>query len=391
MIMNVTQRGVILLLKSAITGERYPLPEGFDLETAYSRLRKHHMDTLLYEGAVRCGIPRETPIMQQLFRSYCRCLLISEGQQADACRIFAAFDRAGIDYLPLKGCNMKPRYPKPELRSMGDADVLIRLEQREKISAILESLGFVFRQETDHEIIWKSPKLCLELHKHLIPSYNKDLHPYFGTGWQLARHHRLGRHDMAPEDEFLFHFTHFAKHYRDGGIGCRYVVDLWVFLASFPDMDLRQVEWQLDKLQLLEFYRNIRLLLRYWFEDGPGDEKLDFMTDFIFASGSWGQMESKTISRAVRDRKHSPLGFSGKLLYLWQIAFPPAPVLRDKYRVLYKAPWLLPLVWLLRPVYKLLFEFTTLKRQERNLEALTPENLRDRQQALRYVGLDYRF
>ena len=389
--MNVTQQGVIALLKSAITGECLPLPEGFDLETAYPRLRKHHMDALLYEGAVRCGIPREAPVMQQLFRSYCRCLLISEGQLSEVRRIFHAFDKNGIDYLPLKGVNMKPRYPKPELRSMGDADVLIRLEQRENISAVLEELGFTFDHETDHEIIWRTKKLCLELHKHLIPSYNKDLHPYFGTGWQLAQHRLLGRHAMKPEDEFLFHFTHFTKHYRDGGIGCRYVVDLWVFLRCFPDMNLQQVEQELEKLQLLEFYRNIRELMEHWFADGPGSEKLDFITDYIFSSGSWGQMESRTVSRAVRDRKHSPLGFSGRLLYLWQIAFPRAEVLRDKYRVLYKAPWLLPVVWLLRPFYKLLFEFRTLEKQERNLEALTQENLRDRQKMLRYVGLDYRF
>ena len=389
--MTTTQQGIITLLKSAVTGQSLPLPEGFDLETAYTPVRRHHMDALLYEGAVRCGIPREEPIMQQLLRSYCRCLIISEGQLSETKRIFDAFDKNGIDYLPLKGVNMKPRYPKPELRSMGDADVLIRLEQRQQIDAILRDLGFTFQQETDHEIIWRSKQLFLELHKHLIPSYNKDLHPYFGTGWQLARHRAMGLHTMSPEDEFLFHFTHFTKHYRDGGIGCRYVADLWVFLRTFPDLKLSQVEQELEKLQLLEFYSNIRRLMDYWFADGPGSEKLDYITDFIFSSGSWGQMESKTLSRAVRDAKHSPLGFSGRLLYLWQTAFPPANVLRDKYKVLYKAPWLLPVVWLLRPFYKLLFEFSSLKKQERNLEALTKENLRDRRRMLQYVGLDYRF
>lgn len=389
--MTTTQRGIITLLKSAVTGQSLSLPEDFDLETAYPPVRKHHMDALLYEGAVLCGIPREKPIIQQLLRSYCRCLIISEGQLSEIRRIYDAFDRKGIDYLPLKGVNMKPRYPKPELRSMGDADILIRLEQRPQIDAVLRELGFAFQKETDHEIIWRTGKLFLELHKHLIPSYNKDLHPYFGTGWQLARHRSLGCHAMCPEDEFLFHFTHFTKHYRDGGIGCRYVADLWVFLRTFPDMDLKQVERELEKLQLLEFYRNIRCLMDYWFADGPGSEKLDYITDFIFSSGSWGQMESKTLSRAVRDTKHSLLGFSGRLLYLWQIAFPPAHVLRDKYKVLYKAPWLLPVVWLLRPFYKLLFEFSSLKKQERNLEALTKENLSDRRRMLQYVGLDYRF
>ncbi len=389
--MTNTQQGIVTLLKSAITGQCLPLPEGFDLEAAYQPLKKHHMAPLLYEGAVTCGLSRDLPVMKQLFQSYCRSLLISEGQLAQLRRIFDAFDKKGIDYLPLKGCCMKPRYPKPELRSMGDGDILIRLEQRGEIDSVLEELGFQFMEETDHELVWQSKKLYLELHKHLIPSYNKDYHPYFGTGWQLARHKAHGLHTMEPEDELLFLFTHFAKHFRDGGIGCRYVVDLWVFFRSFPELDEKKVEEELEKLQLLEFYSNIRDLIACWFADAPGSEKLDVITDFIFASGSWGQSESRVVSRAVRDGKHAPLGFSGRLLYLWQTAFPPVDVLRGKYTVLKKAPWLLPLVWLVRPFYKVFFEFSTLKRQERNLEALSRENLSDRRSMLRYVGLDYRF
>lgn len=389
--MNTMQRGIITLLKSAITGEALPLPAAFDLEAAWPQVKKHHMSALLYEGAVRCGIPRETPVMQTLFQSYCRSLLISEGQMGEVRRIFDAFDKNGIDYLPLKGCNMKPRYPKPELRAMGDADILIRLEQRPQIAPILEGLGFQFKEETDHEWVWQSKKLYLELHKHLIPSYNKDLYPYFGTGWQLARHKNMGLHAMRPEDEFLFLFTHFAKHFRDGGVGCRYVVDLWVFLRSFPEMDGKILEEKLENLQLLEFYTNIRKLMDLWFGTGVENDRLTLLTDYIFASGSWGQMESKALARAVRDGKHSPLGFSGRLLYLWQTAFPPVQTLRGKYKVLKKAPWLLPVVWLVRPFYKVLFEFRSLKNQERNLAALSRENVDSRQKFLHLVGLEYRF
>ena len=389
--MNTTQRGVVTLLKSAITGEAQVLPEGFDLAQALPQLKKHHMAALLYQGAATCGIPRQGEAMGALFQGYCRSLLISEGQLSQIKRIYEAFDAHGIDYLPLKGCCMKPRYPHPELRTMGDADILIRLEQRERFDAVLEELGFQFKEETDHELVWTSKKLYLELHKHLIPSYNKDYHPHFGTGWHLAKHVAHGRHAMEPEEEFLFLFTHFAKHYRDGGIGCRYVVDLWVFLRSFPELKEEKVRQLLEPLQLLEFYENIRALIAAWFEGGPENDKTQHMTDYIFASGSWGQMESRTLSRAVRDSQSSPLGFNGRLMYLWQTAFPPVRMLREKYKVLKKMPWLLPVVWLIRPFYKVFFEFRSLEKQERNLNALSRENLQDRSQALRYVGLEYRF
>ena len=387
--METIHSGLIALLKSALTRQPQSLPEGFELEAALPLIRRHHMIPLAFEGALRCGIPRSHPVMQTLFRSYCRAIQVSEGQLGELGRIYDAFRQAEIDYLPLKGCNMKHRYPRPELRMMGDADILIRVEQYHRIIPVMEGLGFVFKQETDHELVWQSPALYVELHKHLMPTPNVDFHGFFGDGWQLARRGEGSRHDMTPEDEFVFVFSHFAKHYRDGGIGCRHVADLWVFRSFFPDLDWGAVEGTLEKLRLLEFYGNIRRLLAVWFEDAPADEKTDFLTAFILGSGSFGSGESRVTSRAVRDTRHTLPGITGRMVYLWQTAFPPVMTLRGKYRVLNRAPWLLPVVWLVRPFYKVLFEWRTLERQRRNLNAVSWENIRTRRDALRYVGLDY--
>lgn len=391
--MNTMQKGVVTLLKSAITQQGYALPEGFDLEAAYPELKRHHMAAMLYEGAVLCDIPRQMPAMQLLLQSYCRALLISEGQMRDVDRIFAAFDKNAIDYMPLKGCKMKALYPKPELRMMGDADILIRMEQYDRIEPIVKTLGFEYGGVSNHEIIWKNSALFVELHKRVIPSYNKDFYAYFGEGWQLATQKEGTRYGMLPEDEMVYLFTHFAKHYRDGGIGCRYVVDLWVFLRANPGLDEEKVKAELDKLQLREFYENIRRLIAVWFENAPSDEKMDFITDFIFASGSWGQMDNRIVSVGVRDLSHKKGSFRAKFQYFWRTAFPGVETLRDKYTILQKAPWMLPLVWLYRPFYKLSTkkERRAIRRHKRGLQILTPEKLRDRRQALQYVGLDYNF
>lgn len=389
--MNDTQRGIITLLKSAVTEQALALPEGFEIESAYPEIKRHHMIALAYDGAVRCGIPVQTPVMQKLFQGSWKSLVISRRQMEQVGRICEAFDEKGIDYMPVKGCNMKALYPKPELRAMGDADILIRLEQYDRIRPILEELCFQEKGDSDHEIIWQNDALYLELHKHLIPSYNKDFYAYFGNGWQLAKKHCGTRYSMTAEDEWIFLFTHFAKHYRDGGIGCRHVVDLWVYLRANPDLDEAYVAAALKKLQLFEFYENIRRLIVFWFEDAQSDDKTEYISEYIFASGSWGAMESRALSRAVRDSKHALPGINGRMLYLWQTAFPSRRSLQQKYTVLKKAPWMLPAVWAVRPFYKILFERSSLKRHERNVEALSEDNLQTRRQLLNYVGLDYRF
>jgi len=389
--MTTTQHGILTLISSSIREEPLLLPNDFNIEEALPLIQSHHIAPVAYDGALRCGVPCQTPAMQKLFQSYCKGLLVSEGQMQKLSSIYAAFDEAGIEYMPVKGCNMKLRYPKPELRMMGDADILIRQAQYDAIIPILESIGFVYQRDSDHEIVWQSKDLYLELHKHLIPSYNKDFYAYFGDGWQLGKLKTGSRYFMTPEDELIYLFTHFSKHFRDGGIGCRHVVDLWVFSRSHPDLDEDYVKAELDKLHLLEFYENICRLIGVWFEAAEADERTAFISEFIFSSGSWGEMESRAISVTVRDAKHSVLGFSGRLVHLRTVLFRSADELIPEYPVLRKAPWLLPFIWLIRPFRKVLFQRDAVKNQKKKLSALSRENLQKRQDMLDYVGLDYRF
>lgn len=387
--MDTIQQSVITLLRSAVTGKSLPLPANFDLEQVRPYIRKHHILPLVYEGALLCGV--DSPVMSQLFSGYCKALQVSEGQMTELARVFRAFEEAGIDYMPLKGCRMKRLYPKPELRMMGDADVLIRMEQYDRIVPIMESLGFAALSESDHELPWQNQGLHLELHKRVIPSYNKDYFRYFGDGWQLAKEHEGHYHRMTEEDEWIYLFTHFSKHFRDGGIGCRHVLDLWMYLQAHSQMNENYITGELKTLGLLEFYQNVRRLVAYWFEDGPADDVLELISQYVMASGSWGEMENRVRSVTVRDQQHSVLGFSGKLVYMWGILFPPLIALKAKYTILQKAPWMLPVVWLIRPFYKLLFEHKSLEKRKREMEVLDNASLDAHHEMLQKMGIDYRF
>lgn len=385
--MNVTQQGIVALMKSAVLRQAQPLPEGFDIQEAMPLIRRHHIAALVYDGAERCGLSRLEPAMAKLFQAYCASLLVSEGQQREISRIFRAFEENGIDYLPLKGCNMKALYPKPEMRIMGDADILIRLDQYSRIEPVMESLGFTYHCGAEHELIWKTDALKLELHKCLIPSYNGDMYNYFGDGWRLAVPGDGTRWEMTPEDTFVFLLAHFAKHYRDCGIGCRHVLDLWVYLRANPELDMDRVLEVLEKVSLREFYGNISRLLEVWFEGAETDARTEFLTEFIFASGSWGNMEQRVVSDSVQHMREMGMGTLGRVRYLLRLVFPTRESMRINFPVLQKAPWLLPVMWLVRPVKKLLFERESLKRHRSVMEAMSRETLDTRRQMLQYVGL----
>lgn len=390
--MTVTQKGIAALLKSAVTQEKVALPDGFSLEEAYPLVKEHHMSTLIYDGAVRCGIDRKSEVMGKLFREYIQMLRISERQMEQVGRVFAAFEENNIDYMPLKGCKMKALYPKPELRIMGDADILIRMEQYEQIKPIMHALGFTPEKVSDYELGWQNEGLHLELHKRIIPSYNKDFYEQLGDGWHLAKYREGCRYSMGLEEEFAYLFTHFVKHYRNGGIGCRHVVDLWVFLRSHPELNEMQVAQKLEKVHLLEFYNNFRRMTEVWFMDAEADEKTDFISEFIFSCGSWGVAENYAFGVAMRNaRFRSGKAGKSKAAYVLYRIFPTVDELKGQYPVLEHRPWMLPAIWIVRVFRKMFVERGSVARQRKLIATFDSEKLDARQQALNYVGLDYNF
>lgn len=385
--MDMTQKGVIALLKSALTGEKVLLPEGFDLAAAIRTVASHQIGTMAYEGAIRCGIPSDDPAMQRLFQYYCKAVQVSARQKRELDKVFAAFEKNGIDYLPLKGSALRELYPKQEFRLMGDADVLIRMEQYEQIAPVMEKVGFRKGGGDEHELIWANDALELELHRYLFASKYEDLYAFFGDGWSMAKQCAGTRHAMTPEDTFIYVFAHFTKHFQNAGIGCRQLIDLWVFLRAHPELDELYIRSELEKLQLNAFYQNVRRTVAVWFEDGAADDVTEMITEIIFNNGSWGTSQNLALSRSARDTRHDRLIGNERVNYFLK-AMPDKKRLRRTYPVLERMPWLTPVMWLHFVIRKALFTKGTLRRVKRDVSVLTKDNVDSHRQMLEFVGLE---
>ena len=417
--MNTIQTGIITLIKSGITGKAYPLPQDFNIEEAYPLIARHSIVPLAYTGAVNCGIPKTDATMQQMFAVYIKQMLRSEAQMSAVRDLCAAFDAQGIDYLPLKGCHMKELYPKPELRQMGDADILIREGQYPQAEQILKDLGFTFKSSNPHEHTWLSDALYLELHTHMFSFTLKDFYRYYGDGWKLAAHAKgtaaadagaavASLHTFkSPEDEFVYLFTHYAKHYRLGGIGLRHLTDLWVFKRTHPEIDNNKLAAILRDLSLFEFYTNTMDLLAYWFED-PADAKgtsadagvsayanafakAEFMSDYIFASGNWGSLQSHAVATAVQSIHDSGEQQYSKKKALIRAAFPPLTTMSVRYPILKKHPYLLPACWTARIGVAVFCRQKNIKHQWKTTQHIDTAGIETFQEALDYVGLGFDF
>ena len=376
--------GILRLVKSALTGQPLPLPDGFDLENAYPLLREQQLQPLAYEGAVLCGISRQLPVMKQLFQDYCRALMYSEGQMKAVETLRTVFEQAGVDHLFFKGCRLKTLYPKPELRPMGDADVLIRVEQQEQVDAILRQQGYEWKQENEQESLWLSSALAVEPHKSLVDPDDRDVYRHFGVGWQLVKRDEDGRVFLPPEDEFAFLFVHMAKHYRGGGIGLRQFVDLWLYRRAVPDLKEEALLDIMYRLDLTEFYRNVMRTLAVWFEDGQPDEKVHMITRFVFNSGSFGTEDAQFIASTLRAAR----GKNAARTAVVRKVFPSLKRMKHRYPALRRFPVFLPAFWVVRLFHVVLFRQDKLRKGRGDLRMLREGAGEQFEQSLRFVGLD---
>lgn len=389
-----SQCAILALIRSAITKEPAIISQDFDFESAYSIGISHQIVSLLYYGIRNSGIILPAAIKKKFFRTTVQMIVQSENQKMEIDKIFETFEQSGIQYMPLKGTVLKEIYPSSDIRTMGDADILIRTDQYTLIRSLMIELGYIEITESDHELIWDKQGLLLaELHKRLIPSYNKDYYAYFGDGWRLAQpiDEKSFRYKLSDEDQFVYLFTHFAKHYRDAGIGIKHAVDLWIYLRHYPDLDFQYIEAELTKLQLLPFYKNVRRLLRVWFEDEKSDEITELLSSVIFKSGVYGTHESHIASETVKAVKSTGSVRKAGIRKLWNIMFLDFNSMCKKYPILRTVPVLLPMMWPVRLLGILLFKRDRIRVLRKDLKLSNEIQVTDYQSNLHAVGLDFNF
>lgn len=389
--MTVFQRGIISIIRAGISGEKVTLPENFSLDNFDLFGKKHHISSILLHGAIAAKLDLSYPSIRSLYVLSCKELLLYERQKAEAAALKAVLSSANIDYLFLKGSAINHIYPKPEMRVMSDMDLLIRCEQYPEIKQILLGTGYKELDQSDHEYIWKTPGgLILEFHKMLIPSYNEDYHSYFGDGWEKAVKDENGAYCYSPEDNFIYLFTHFAKHYRDGGVGIKHLLDLWLFKKHYPKLDFVYIENELNKLMLLPFYNNIQRVLDVWFDNRESDPITNLITGTIIKSGAYGSQNSRVTATALKTVKKSGTN-SVKTKLLLQKLFPSRNVLSIKYKYLEKYKFLLPLAWISRFFNLIINKPSNIKLHTQAIRLANTTSVDDFEMKLRAVGLEFNF
>lgn len=381
--MTDTQRKILDILISGLGEERGQIGTNIDYKAVTTCAMRHQTSVLTYYGLKSLNLFNESLTS---FKEHAYDIVFATVNQVyELDRLKNEFEQAGIDYCVLKGAYIREFYPKPEMRSMSDIDVLISDSQYKQIKPIMKRLGYIFCYESDHEITWKLKNgLLVELHKCLVPTYNKDFIDYYGDGWKI-----FGSKDKLFEKQYVYSFVHFAKHYRDGGAGIKYVFDLYVLQKAKPDMDMDYILSQFKLLKLDEFYKNILETMRVWFEDAQESCITKLITNNLFESGVYGNFEQRAIAYAYKKSKQTGSVRRARLSNVLSSAFSPLRIAKRKYRFLNTCPFLLPVAWIINWVTGIKTNHNKISEVFKKASYSTEENVDKFRCDLKAVGLDF--
>ena len=336
---------------------------------------KHSLAALTYSALSRLEKKPDGETAEKWEHAYRVCVHADIQQEFAWEEIKERFSEQRIKFLPLKGILLKSLYPEPAFRSMGDLDILYEEKNFEKIKTLMRESGYEYRTESagsNHQIFFRPPVTTVELHRALL----NDTSPfaeYYKDAWRRALPTaepfvcRLSR-----EDEYIFLLIHGHKHFSGAGSGVRTVLDFWLYLKRYgKELDRKYIATELSRAQeialrntdpetafnpfeeaasdmivetaaeteapLEEFEKTLEREISLWFS--AENPTLDETGVALLSDGVYGRIE-KLWERKLQEK--------GKFKYFAERLFPPYKVMKQRFTLLEKLPFLLPFFWIWR-------------------------------------------
>ena len=344
-----------------------PLPSSdMDWKSLFSYAKKHSIFNMLYYGVKE--LPEEhrpdATFFAKLDYDTMHGIAIGVNQEEAAKEIEQTFEQEGIRLLAVKGICTRKRYPFPELRTMGDIDLLYQAFQTKKMQDAMEGLGYGDGEEgRKHDSFFRPPCLGIEMHRELLAADSK-YYSYYEDIWERVQL-KKGRkyiYKMSLEDEYIYSILHLVEHFQNGGIGIRFVMDVYVY-NHLEDMNWDYVKAELRKLELLEFYTNISRLAEKWFgdeeEQNEDNDLIKEIEAYILSNGTFGTSRNAAAAAVAKE---------GRTKFLLKTVFPDLENMKTMFPWLEKWPVLLPYSWALRGVRSVLFRRKNIAIQMKKLQ-----------------------
>lgn len=366
---------IIKYLLNSEDGESVlPLPErNLDWNRLIRIAERHDVGGLLYHvlpgNLEKRTVPKE--FVDSMRKKAMRVVLIDIKQRVAKEELLSEFEKKKIYCMPVKGANTKEYYPKSELRTMGDLDILYKAGQHKEVKALLQEMGYAdFRSGLKHDHYSKKPFITLEMHRGLVAA-NTVAESYYSDVWEKAKPKEGCNYvfQMSLEEQYIYTMVHLLEHFQNGGIGIRFIMDIFVF-SKQEKLDRQYVKSKFEKLGILKFASCMENLAGKWFGNQEvignvdDEEFLNELGTFIIENGVYGQTTHAQDTVIERE---------GRKGYFTRMVFPNYNSMVTLYPWLKRRKYLMPIAWGIRIVRTILFRKESIQTGMRTLKNGSPQ------------------
>lgn len=334
---------LIQILKDYLHGLSTVLPDSLNLGDVINCANKQNVEGILYAQT-------KIPELQKYYAATIYSYL-------NRAKIFSLIEnelrQEGIEFFTVKGFEIAKFYPQPQLRTMGDTDIVVHPQDKEKVHQIMIGLGAKCFGRSLREWHYQLNGFEFEIHDHLLykdSRNSKEAIEFFDKAWE---HIECGSLDW--NFHFIFLLYHLRKHILGAGAGLRQFIDLAVVIRK-SNLDWDLISNDISYLHMNEFFNRVLNLIHSWFDievpkySGFTDKEFeDKVTEDILNGGVFGFYNSGNegniaMRQVGKNGKHYLfINILQKIFVPYkQIAFLP------EYHFLEGRPYLLPAAWIYR-------------------------------------------
>lgn len=297
-----------------------------------------------------------------------------------------------VPYCFVKGMEIAKYYPIPQLRTMGDTDIVIRPEDTNRLHEIMLAQGFECVSEGIDDSSYVKEKFSVEVHKSMIHYHkgNETLAAYFNNLWN---HGEFENHKLILDINFHFMYIlqHLSGHLAITGVGIRQFMDIAIIVKNVK-LDWKYIERELKKLSLWDFCkmtlgfckRAFNLETEYNIPESLYEATIDkIFKDGVFGHDNEENKELKKESIALLYEKKQLT----TIKKMFRSAFPPYDylIIVSYLTYLRGRKYLLPIAWGHRAIYQLFFNSQKSKRKL--FEGIDKDKLKSKSEFLKDWGL----
>lgn len=347
-VMTEAEKQFLYLFRCHLNNEKLPDGYHFDISRVFSLAVIHNILPAIYEVAAQTGADLS------LYKMSAIKLFGSQVAKNEAFReLYNEAVAEGMEPIVLKGPVCSVCYNKPDYRLSSDFDIVVGESDKERLHNFFINKGFQFNNGSYSDSL---NGLYIEVDSSLAEGEGiiREMAETTFEGFRERCITIESYKSLCHTDCLVYLVYHAFKHFVGSGFGIRQLADVGLFIKKFRDeIDFLRVDEMITSMGIKSFYENVIVCFNRYLSDEPvlnineNEDYIcheDFVSDLlsagVFGKSSEDRLHSATlVLNAVQNNKKS--GFVESL-------FPPYKTMKNKFVILQKLPFLLPIFWVIR-------------------------------------------